>query len=183
MSELRNPLQNSLLESHKDLHQWFLLHQECLLLGYDEHACKTLDVFADYLHQHIDFENNALLPLFNLDSVVDEAEAIALRWQPGVYLKEHKKLLTILQKQQQQLRAYIKLQGRRKRLALLEVLDAESTFIHVMEHHEQREEQDLFVQMQILELDSIGLEWQKVDVELDEKYRDYKNQLKIVLED
>ena len=60
MTDLRNYLQ----ESHKDIMQWFLLHQECLLLGDDSQAKNAFEIFSDYLSQHMDFEDTLVIPAF-----------------------------------------------------------------------------------------------------------------------
>ena len=170
MRELKKHLQ----ESHKDLHQWFLMHQECLLLNYDEQAGIALEIFAETLHAHIHFENSYLL---------SSTQQLELRWLPTVYLKEHEKLLQMLGQLIERLKSYTQLQGRKKRLALLEVLDSEQTLLHVMEHHEEREEQDLFVQMLNIETEGVLPEWLTIEAELQGKHQVFKEQLKQLLND
>ena len=131
-----NHLKQALEESHKDLHQWFLMHQECLLLGHDAHSQCAFSVFTEILETHLHFENEYLLK-----------HTLTGRWPLKVYVKEHDKLLQLLAKIAKRLESFYQLQGRLKRLALLEILDQENVFLHVMEHHEEREEQDLFLQL------------------------------------
>lgn len=132
-------LSAALEDNHKDLYQWFLLHQECLLIADDEKAKQAFSAFSDVLKQHIQFENEYLL------SDVASTDFSQLRWQPNVYLKEHDKVLDLLAKAQLMLNQYFEAKGRMKRLLLLELLEREGRMRHVIEHHEQREEQDLFL--------------------------------------
>jgi hypothetical protein len=170
MSQLRNSLE----ESHKDLYQWFLLHQECLLLHNDDDARLAFLAFTEYLQAHLEFENEYLLN-------VQVMTGIPLRWPLDVYQKEHAKLDKILAKLAGYLQHYYGLAGREKRLALLAVLDEEQTFRHVMEHHELREEQDLFSHLP----DSLALHelWSDMQVRLVDKYAALKERLKLLLEE
>lgn len=129
----------ALEDNHKDLYQWFLLHQECLLIADDEKARQAYKAFDDFLRQHIQFENEYLL------SDLASTDFSQLRWQPNVYLKEHDKVLDLLTNVQVMLHQYFEAKGRIKRLLLLELLEWEGRMRHVIEHHEQREEQDLFL--------------------------------------
>lgn len=169
-----NHLRNSLEESHKDLYQWFLLHQECLLLHNDADAQLAFLAFTEYLHAHLEFENQHLL-----NSVV--MTKMPLRWAIPVYEKEHEKLQKMLAKLAMYLQHYYALTGRDKRLALLVLLDEEQTLRHVMEHHEQREEQDLFLHLP----DSVvaNEEWRDINAMLDNKYSVLKKRLKLALGD
>lgn len=170
MSNLRNHLQ----ESHKDLTQWFLLHQECLLLRDDESSKKAFNVFSDYLNRHIQFENEVVL--VSMQSVED-----SLRWKVHLYKKEHDKIEKLLVKLEEKLSQYYQLQGRRKRLALLEVLDDEQSFKHVMEHHEQREEDDLFLHLDSVLKEDATEQWLEVNLKLEIQYKDLKHSLKTLL--
>lgn len=162
-------LKNQLAESHKDLHQWFLFHQECLLLGEDILAMQAYDAFMSYLQKHIQFENQYLLNDMRLNDG---------RWPLEVYRKEHDKLDAMLVRLSQMLVDYQRLQGRRKRLALLELLDYEQTLRHVMEHHEEREEMDLFSHVM-----KVNADWQTTNLQLQMRYADLKNLLKAKLEE
>lgn len=170
MCDLRNRLE----ESHKDLHQWFLLHQECLLLqnNENEYAQQAFSVFADFLQQHLQFENAVLLP------VLHHAD---LRWGIHVYAKEHEKMQKMLRDVETLLQHFCRLQGREKRLALLDMLDKEQSFYHLMEHHEQREEQDLFLHLEKLESSAIR-QWLLVEEALHKRHDSFKQHLKQFLE-
>lgn len=150
-----NDLQIALIESHKDLKQWFLMHQECLLLGDDSCAADAFNGFYTYLREHLQFENTHLL-------LGDKP----LRWSLKVYKKEHDKLLLMAEKADKQLTSFYGMSGRKKRLALLVVLERQSTFMHVLEHHEEREEQDLF--LHIPDDSELFQQWQIVECKLNE---------------
>lgn len=166
-------LRNCLEESHKDLHQWFLLHQECLLLHHDNYARDAMGVFSAYLNKHIEFENTFVLPVIGFTD--------QLRWSVTVYEKEHGKLIRMLDGIQQMLVSYAVLQGREKRLALLELLEKEQSFYHLLEHHEQREEQDLFDHLQQLE-PSAHEQWMQVEEALCQSFTALKQSIKQYLE-
>lgn len=170
MSRLRHLLE----ESHKDLHQWFLLHQECLLLQRDDEALQAFSAFSVFLREHLNFENTWLLPAMQVMQV-------ELRWPLTVYEKEHEKLLHKLERQNNALAQYLEMQGRRRRLALLSLLDLEQSLYHVMEHHEQREEKDLFNHLQQLDGEVTAV-WEALEVQLLDHYGPLKEQLKAMLE-
>lgn len=167
-SQRHHQLRFQLEESHKDLKQWFLMHQECLLLGDDHHAALAFDGFQAYLLAHLRFENNNLL----------SQDVHDLRWAVKVYRKEHDKLEQMLEKSVSLLRGYYLLEGRRKRVALLEVLDFQRSFLHVMEHHEEREEQDLFLKL-TYDADTLSL-WSDVSAQL-QRFDHVRETLKALL--
>lgn len=171
MSNLRNHLQ----ESHKDLTQWFLLHQECLLLNNDEFANKAFAAFSEYLQHHIEFENNIILTA--MQPFEDR-----LRWKLHLYKKEHDKIEQLLGKLDSKLTQYYQMQDRRKRLALLAILESEQLLKHVMEHHEQREEDDLFIYFEELLSENITMQWLTINQQLTERHDEFKQFLKQFLE-
>ena len=65
-----------------------------------------------------------------------------LNWPVKVYRKEHDKIIDLMQKLQSLCHRYFESQGREKRLMCLELIEKQVTLRHVVEHHEQREEQD-----------------------------------------
>ncbi|MCY4045302.1 MAG: hypothetical protein OXE99_09500 [Cellvibrionales bacterium] len=130
-------LKKHLEESHKDLHQWFLLYQECLVAGLDQSAIRTLEVFEQILVFHLTFEDQWLLK-----------DALSTtRWPITVYRKEHEKLEAALSKLKRKTADYLTFSGRKKRHALISLIEDQLRFYHLMEHHEEREEQDLFLFM------------------------------------
>jgi len=166
-------LQVQLEESHKDLFQWFLFLQESLLLANDKHAKKAFEVFSVFFQAHLAFENQYLL---NSTSIEHEH----LQWKPLVYQKEHEKLLRMLESLKDELLAYFQLSGRHKRLALLDVLANQQVFRRVMEHHELREEQDLFLHLEAYE--SLSEKWSGINVQLHTQFAKDKDDLKAWLQ-
>lgn len=124
-------------EHHKSLYQWFLLHQEGLLTHHIVMAQKAWRVFEGGLRLHLELENEYLFS--STSNVLQTGE---LRWSKHVYLKEHDKVLKLLDQLSEMLLEFYDFEGRKKRLALLEVLEKQMTFRHVLEHHEEREEMD-----------------------------------------
>lgn len=148
-------LTSALEKSHQDLQRWFLLHQECLLVGHDDYALKSYAVFHDYLTTHLHFENLQLFPLIE--------QLATLKWPIAVYYKEHDKLLKLLANNQSMLQDYCLLSGRKKRIALLDVLDSQRVFRQVMEHHEEREESDLFLHIDQPASEALLANWLEID--------------------
>lgn len=132
-------LKSALEENHKDIYQWFLMHQECLLLGHGHYAQASLEVFTQLLEAHVAFENSHLL------SSGAGTDFGRMRWAASVYRQEHEKILQLAGAVECLFtRWHAEERSRTKRLLLLELLERQLTLRHVIEHHEQREEQDLF---------------------------------------
>jgi len=125
---------------HRLLAQLLTMHQEALLIDDMVLAHNIFDLFVDALQRHLDVENKLLLPLHR--ELVREH-----RWPLLVYEKEHDKLLQMVARIRRELAALAAVQGRARRLALLEVLDYQRSFKSVMEHHEEREEQALLPEL------------------------------------
>ena len=160
-------------ESHKDLHQWFLMHQECLLIHREKECMLAWQAFAEFLAQHLAFENATVIPGV-------QAMGVTLRWDFVVYTKEHEKLQAMVVDMQEMLDDYNRMQGRTKRLGLLSLLDRQQSLYHVMEHHEEREEKDLFTHLEALDASAINV-WQKKEKELFAQFGPLKEQLKVLL--
>ena len=164
-------------EGHKDLHQWFTFHLECLLVQQDELADQAWQTFTGYLQKHLNFESTEFLQNAWLAD-------LELQWPVIVYQKEHEKLEQLLKKQGIRLESYYQLAGRKKRLALLEVVDKALTLQHVMEHHEQREEQDLLIQLEGLDKEkkeTIQQQWLQLNSALEQENIVLKQQLNEML--
>ncbi|SRR5690554_2282225 len=163
-------LAQQLTKSHRDLRRWFLFHQECLLLGQDNFAQQCFAAFADYLSTHMQFEDSVVFPLV-------QEHAIATQWPMLVYSKEHEKIYTLLDKNTALLDDYTRMRGREKRIALLELLEKQRSFSHVMEHHEEREEQDMFVLLNAAKTASLSQQWHAIEHALNEKHRAFDKQI------
>ena len=137
-------LTSAISEQHKDLFQWFLLHQEALLLNEDDLALASWRAFAEGLKAHIHIENALLFS-------DDYFQHDTWRWPANIYRKEHEKILKLLTVLTSREESYAKLTGRIKRLALLELLESQVQLRHVVEHHEEREEMDALTQLVLLD--------------------------------
>jgi hemerythrin-like domain-containing protein len=125
---------------HRLLAQLLTMHQEALLIDDMVLALNVFDLFTEALQRHLDVENHLLLPLHR--TLVQE-----YRWSSMVYEKEHDKLLQMAARIRRELAGLGALQGRARRLAVLEQLDYQRSFKSVMEHHEEREEQALLPEL------------------------------------
>lgn len=163
-------LAQQLTDSHRDLQRWFLFYQECLLLGQDSFAQQCFSAFSHYLSAHIQFEDSALFPFV-------QQHAIATQWPMLVYTKEHEKILALLEKNSVLLDDYTRMHGREKRLALLELLNTQRSFIHMMEHHEQREEQDMFIVLTALDTADLSKQWQAIELALKQQYQAFDRKI------
>ena len=141
-SALNEALTSAIAEQHKDLWQWYLLQQEALILHEYALAQQLWSVFATGLQQHIEFENRQLFATTMI-------EQHAWRWPASLYIKEHQKILSLMQKISDRYEAFITLTGRRQRIAILELLEQQMQFRQVLEHHEAREEQDALQHLQL----------------------------------
>ncbi|CAM2064679.1 Hemerythrin domain-containing protein [Sulfidibacter corallicola] len=140
MSEQANPTPEfaMLAEIHVQMAELFLRHQEALLDRDWPGASSALARFREGLLLHMEHEEGLLLPLMARAGKVE-------RWPARVYLGEHEKLRRLLARATTQLEALPQATGRRdENRALLALLDFETTFKHLCEHHEQREEMALF---------------------------------------
>lgn len=162
-------LQQALTEHHGDIRQWHLLHQECLLLGLDAQSLQSFTAFSDILTLHINFENEHLL--YQAAAVNGDT----LRFGLLVYQKEHDKILQLLDKLHTDVQDYLNATGRVKRLLLLDLLEKHFRLAGVLDHHEQREESDLFLHINHLPLQQ---QWLETYAPLENKLLAFKQQLK-----
>lgn len=132
-----NPLSDCITAHHLDLQQWFLLHQEALLCRHADFTSQSWAIFAEGLQLHLECENRYLF--ISDTTLLDQTQ---LRWNISVYQKEHAKIIKMLAAITAMLDDYAAFTGRRQRLSLLEILEKQSSFSQVLEHHEEREEQD-----------------------------------------
>jgi hypothetical protein len=170
MSELRNLLE----EDHRKMACWFLWHQECLLLQEDDFARFAFDEFSALLSQHIAFENGVILP------AVENAGG-AMQWKPELYRVEHEKIERLRQNLKTGLEQLFLLRGKSRRLQLLQFLQEEQTLQRVLDHHEQREEKDLFLFLQTVDLAMVE-PWQQAGREREARIARRREELARMLE-
>lgn len=127
-----------LSQEHAALMRMFALHQAALVTRAWARAAHLLEHYQRRLHRHIELEERFLLP-YCADGKTPG------RWPARVYALEHRRLEELLDK------AATRLAIARRRgvqpAALVALLDQEHTLKHVLEHHQQREDQALFAEL------------------------------------
>jgi hemerythrin-like domain-containing protein len=126
-----------LLGHHLALSDLFARHQEALVERRWTEAARLLDEYGQSLLRHIDFEERNLLP--RCDAVG------SARWSSAVYRAEHRRIEQLLCKATDRLR-----HARESEITpavLISLLDEERTLKHLIEHHHEREEKALFVEL------------------------------------
>jgi len=127
---------------HQELDEFFLLHQEAVVLAKFEPAVELLGCFGE-LHQfHMDFENEKLLPA--LTELGDPG-----RWPASLYSSEHDKVQELLQQAGRRLLSLheARLSSRETRRGIIVLLDEQKTLKGVCEHHQEREQVGLLPEL------------------------------------
>lgn len=128
-------LTDVITKCHQELDEFFLLHQEALILAKFESAVELLGCFGE-LHQfHMDFENEKLIPM--LTKLEDSG-----RWPVLLYSSEHDKIQELLRKTELRLLSLRDnpLSSKAMRRGIIDLLDEQKTLKGVCEHHQEREE-------------------------------------------
>ncbi|MCP4001893.1 MAG: hypothetical protein GY727_13375 [Gammaproteobacteria bacterium] len=120
---------------HQGLDEYFLLHQEAVLLGKFDDASQILNCFKVLHNLHMRFEDELLIP--KLTDLGDKG-----RWPAFLYTAEHAKIQELLEKTTRnlQLLSNKQLEGNSLRRSIIAFLDNEKVFKGVCEHHQEREE-------------------------------------------
>ncbi len=126
-----------LLGQHIALGDLFARHQEALVERRWADAARLLEEYEQSLRSHIDLEERQLLPRCGA-----RGEA---RWPRAVYQAEHRRIEQLLRKAAERLR-HAQGSGISSR-RLIWLLDEERTLKHLLEHHHEREEKALFVEL------------------------------------
>jgi hypothetical protein len=137
-------------ECHQELDEFFLRHQEAVLMARFDDALQVLDCFAELHHLHMTFEDEKLIP--KLGELGDPG-----RWRASLYADEHGKVQQLLEKTRNslQLLSQQRLSPKNQRREIIAFIDKEKTLKGVCEHHQEREETGL-----LPELDqATGLKW------------------------
>lgn len=126
----------ALLDTHAELDEQFLRHQEALLDCDLARASELFQGFAEGLRAHIRVEEEWLLPVY------ERAPAV-----PGgavdLFRSEHRKILAFLDRFGQDLARLPSGTPRLKR-DVIALFDAEAQFKHLVEHHDRREQNILY---------------------------------------
>ncbi|HEX6549896.1 MAG TPA: hemerythrin domain-containing protein [Gammaproteobacteria bacterium] len=123
---------------HVALARLYASHQEALVTRYWKQAASLLEEYSARLTRHIEIEESLLLPRC-------EAISVSIRWQSKVYRAEHQRIGQLLERNIHHLA-----QARQRGMTpagLIGLLDEEKTLKHVLEHHHEREEKDLFTEL------------------------------------
>ena len=126
----------ALLEVHERLDETFLAHQEALLERDIVLAAEHLHGFGQALRSHIRVEEQILLPVYRRAEPVRGGAA-------ELFLAEHKKLCAFLDRFEQIMRQMEDRPPDLKR-RILHLLDLETSFKNLMEHHDLRERNILY---------------------------------------
>lgn len=125
-----------LLELHGKLDELFLLHQERLLEDDLTLAAALLDAHSAFFELHARHEEQLLLPVY--------VELPHLpRFSVELYTGQHKKMRELLSLARQKLAA-IEGAGSARRRQIIALLDLETTYKHLSEHHDGAERAGLF---------------------------------------
>lgn len=128
---------SSLVEVHAVIEDIFLAHQEALTLLDLAAAKELLEIHGRLLAVHMQHEERLLIPVFERAGVVP-------KWPTVLYTGQHRKMLGMLESVPGALDALSQLPAAERRRAMLRVLDHETTYKHLVEHHEGAEREGLF---------------------------------------
>lgn len=121
---------------HQELEELFFLHQEALLdFDYPE-AIARFNRYRSGLMLHMGHEEQWLLPIFERIGEIK-------RWPPKLYYGEHEKMRLFLGKMALRLEA-LAAEGSPARRQLLALLDLQTSFKHLCDHHDIRERESFF---------------------------------------
>jgi hemerythrin-like domain-containing protein len=123
--------------THRELTEYFLLHQEALLELDLELALVHLNDFEQELRAHMEFEEEVLMPVYRRAGSI-----------PGgpveFFMGEHRRMLEFLARFKESLEPLLKQPPTAVSREVLTLLDAEAAFKRLAEHHNQREQNIFF---------------------------------------
>ncbi len=129
-----------LMEVHKELDELFARHRD-LVVGLDfAKAAKALDAFERALKIHMEAEEKHILPLY------EQRVGHVLGGDPAFFHAEHKNLLKLLAEIQTKSRELAANRAAGPRQAH-QFLEAESMFLHLLDHHDRRERNTLYPEL------------------------------------
>lgn len=128
-----------LLKVHEGLDELFSGHQEALLSFDLETALELLVSFRKNIDKHIEFEEKHLLPLYRTKggNAVEGGKV-------SFYLLEHRKIRQLLTKAEREVGRWIGSKKRPSGREILNLIDGEYMFKHLMKHHDLRERNILY---------------------------------------
>ncbi|MBT7950160.1 MAG: hypothetical protein HN764_00920 [Gammaproteobacteria bacterium] len=142
---------------HQQLDEIFLLHQEALIQGQLQDASSILKAYNACHTVHMQFEDEVLLPKYA--SLEEQG-----KWGATLYQQEHHKIHNLYEKIEQGLLWLMEqsLNSSQLRRNIINLLDREKSFKGLCEHHQEREESSL-----LIELDrQVNNEWREEKLNL-----------------
>lgn len=133
-----NSLSQCVSYYHRQIDELLMLHQEAVIVQDIVLAEDALKVFSKLLKAHISLEDEHLIP-------AHQSLNTEKHWQTRVYQEEHLKLHELLSNIRQMVRKAPEQTELRR--WVIELIDYERTFKNVMEHHEEREEKGLLLEL------------------------------------
>ena len=130
------PTFTSLLTAHEALETVFWHHQELLVLRAPLQALEVLQTYRRLLSVHLAQEEQLLFPIF-------QREPAHPRWPLVLYSGQHEKLLKLLDRCLTSLERALGQQGVDRRF-IIQLLELETTYKHLLEHHDGAERQGFF---------------------------------------
>lgn len=129
---------------HTELDEQFLAHQEQVLSGRFAESLRTLDAFTAAIRLHMTQEEDVLLPIY-----VERGrpQFPAQRLQDRVFRLEHRKLLDLLGRIRARIEEVARGPARAAPRQIIALIERESVFKHVLEHHGERENQVLYPEL------------------------------------
>ncbi|MFC3149658.1 hypothetical protein ACFOEK_01305 [Litoribrevibacter euphylliae] len=138
-----NPIFQAIDKQHQQLGELFLMHQEALLIQEIELAMEVFYSYKALQIAHLTFENEHLLP--------ELAKLKDTRWPHTLYLHEHNKVRDLLNKNDLNLNRSQEIlntgSAQQYRRWLIELFEQQKSLKNVLEHHEQREEQGMLLEL------------------------------------
>jgi hypothetical protein len=130
------PTFTTLLTAHEALETVFWQHQELLVLGAPLQALEVLQAYRHLLSVHLEQEEHLLFPIF-------QREPAHPRWPVVLYSGQHQKLLKLLDRSLTSLERAARHQSVNRRF-VIQLLELETTYKHLLEHHDGAERQGFF---------------------------------------
>lgn len=131
---------------HGRLAEVFALHQELLLCAQFEAAELSFESFVSFLNLHMEHEERVLFIAH--DTLAEHGEP--LRWPAKIYRAEHDKLRAMINRQRQQIKQLLAMSeasASELRRQIITVIEYQRVFKNVLEHHEEREEMALLLEL------------------------------------
>ena len=132
-----------LAEAHRELNSLFQKHQEALVLRDAFAARAALSHFRAALENHMRAEDEVLLPLY------ERAGGSVEGGRPEQFAAEHRKIAADIERIALRVEKLSR-QPTVQPSEVIELLDEECRFKHLMDHHERREEKFLFPRLDAL---------------------------------